>query len=40
MTFEGIDEVLITSTVQRTTGLAGPSGLDVAGWKKMNYVIQ
>ena len=33
--FDGIDGVLIRSTVLKTTGSAGPSGLDAAGWRRM-----
>ena len=33
--FEGIDDVLIRTIVQKTNGSAGPSGLDAAGWKRM-----
>ena len=33
--FEGPDRVLIRLTILRMDGAAGPSGLDVAAWKKL-----
>lgn len=33
--FEGIDGVLIRRLIMRMDGAAGPSGMDVSGWKKM-----
>ena len=33
--FEGLDGVLIRHTILRMDGAAGPSGLDVAAWKKL-----
>ena len=35
MIIEGIDGVLIRSIVQKSTGSAGPSGLDAAGWRRI-----
>ena len=35
MIFEGIDGVLIRSIVQKSTGSAGPSGLDAARWRRI-----
>jgi len=33
--FEGLDGVPIRRTILRMDGAAGPSGLDVAAWKKL-----
>ena len=33
--FDGIDARLIRSTALRTTGAAGPSGLDAYSWRRM-----
>ena len=35
MIFEGIHGVLKRSIVQKSTGSAGPSGLDAAGWRRI-----